>query len=107
MERQQTCLLLRKFNHLLYTGYLTDIELEALEAVKQRTDEHVAWVAFTWACRAVEQARHDKLIRSDLAQKALTEEILSIKGKCQGFMGYLNYNIPLVYTQVSPTLSSV
>ncbi|XP_071512943.1 bestrophin-2-like [Panulirus ornatus] len=88
-------------DHLRVEGFMSDHELRILEAVEQGTDQHVAWVPFTWACRAVERAAHDDLIRSDLAQKALTDEILTVRRKCHGFMGYLNYNIPLVYTQVA------
>ncbi|KAK4303817.1 hypothetical protein Pmani_024202 [Petrolisthes manimaculis] len=54
----------------------------------------------SWACRAVQRARQQGLVTTDLGYKELVEEILKIRRKCGGLIGYDSNNIPLVYCQV-------
>ncbi|KAG7172151.1 Bestrophin-2-like 1 [Homarus americanus] len=80
-------------------GYLTDDELQILKALENTTSLHKTWVPVLWACKTVDQAKREGHV-SEGGQRAITREILAIRGKCGGLMGWNEYNIPLVYTQV-------
>ncbi|XP_069190190.1 bestrophin-2 [Procambarus clarkii] len=80
-------------------GYLTDSEQEILEAAESMTSVHKAWAPVMWACKRVDLARREGRL-SVAGQRAITNEILAVRGKCGGLLGWNEYNVPLVYTQV-------
>lgn len=82
------------------TGLLTENEKEVLELLDRKTKQHKTYLPFLWACRVVDQAKREGLIKDALSQKAVTDEILRLRGCCGELLGWDDYNIPLVYTQV-------
>lgn len=83
-------------------GYLTANEREILENMEKKTAVHKTWVPFMWACKTVERARREGRVKDDVTQKTLTDEIIRLRGCCGDILGWDEYNIPLVYTQVMP-----
>ncbi|XP_050692417.1 bestrophin-2-like isoform X2 [Eriocheir sinensis] len=88
------------YQELLEAGFLTENEKEILELLDRKSMQHKTYLPFLWACRVVDQARREGLIKDALAQKAVTDEILRLRGCCGELLGWDDYNIPLVYTQV-------
>ncbi|KAK7084595.1 hypothetical protein SK128_001751, partial [Halocaridina rubra] len=85
---------------MMDAGYMTANEKELLEDLEKKTKVHKTWVPFMWACKIVDRARREGRIRDDVAQKTVTDEILRLRGCCGELLGWDEYNIPLVYTQV-------
>ncbi|XP_042862668.1 bestrophin-2-like isoform X1 [Penaeus japonicus] len=85
---------------LVDAGYLTANEREILENMDKKTAVHKTWVPFMWACKTVERARREGRVKDDVTQKTLTDEIIRLRGCCGDILGWDEYNIPLVYTQV-------
>ncbi|XP_069995565.1 bestrophin-2 isoform X3 [Penaeus vannamei] len=85
---------------LVDAGYLTANEREILENMEKKTAVHKTWVPFMWACKTVERARREGRVKDDVTQKTLTDEIIRLRGCCGDILGWDEYNIPLVYTQV-------
>lgn len=86
-------------NSFISAGYATEEDINILTSLESKSDMHKTWVPVLWACRTADQARRDGLV-SDAGQRAITNEILKIRGNCGSLMGWNDYNIPLVYTQV-------
>ncbi|XP_045606217.1 bestrophin-2 [Procambarus clarkii] len=86
-------------NSLVMAGFLTESEQEILETLKSKSSVHNAWAPILWACKTVDRAKRDGLV-SDAGQRAITAEIITIRAKCGGLLGWHEYNVPLVYTQV-------
>ena len=61
---------------------------------------HKTWVPVLWACERAEQARKEGFV-SDMGQRAIMGEVLTLRGCCGSLMGWNEYNVPLVYTQVT------
>lgn len=87
-------------NSLMNGGYLTEDEVKIMEVLENRTSMHKTWIPIMWACKVVEKARRDGIIQNDSNQRTLISQILSVRGQCGGLLGWNEYNIPLVYTQV-------
>ncbi|XP_066978294.1 bestrophin-3-like isoform X2 [Macrobrachium rosenbergii] len=81
-------------------GYMTNNEMELLEGLEKKTKVHKTWVPFMWACKVVDRGRREGRIKDDVSQKSITDEILRLRGCCGDLLGWDEYNIPLVYTQV-------
>lgn len=48
----------------------------------------------------MERGRREGKVKDEISQKAITDEILKLRGCCGELLGWDDYNIPLVYTQV-------
>lgn len=81
-------------------GYMTSNEKDLMEDLEKKTKVHKTWVPYMWACKVVDRARREGRIRDDVAQKTVTDEVLRLRGCCGDLLGWDEYNIPLVYTQV-------
>ncbi|XP_045114602.1 bestrophin-1-like isoform X2 [Portunus trituberculatus] len=88
------------YQELLDAGYLTKDEKSVLERLDRRSKQHKTYLPFLWACRIVDQAKREGMITDPIAQKTLTDEIMRLRGCCGELLGWDDYNIPLVYTQV-------
>lgn len=88
------------YQELLEAGYLTEDEKRVLELLDRKSKQHKTYLPFLWACRVVDQAAREGMIRDAMAQKTVTDEILRLRGCCGELLGWDDYNIPLVYTQV-------
>lgn len=97
---ERTCFTSATKYVFLNKGFLTENEKEILERLDRKSIQHKTYLPFLWACRVVDQARREGLIKDALAQKAVTDEILRLRGCCGELLGWDDYNIPLVYTQV-------
>ncbi|XP_047500711.1 bestrophin-2-like isoform X1 [Penaeus chinensis] len=80
--------------------YMTEREKEIIERLDGNCGTHITYVPIMWACKVVDRARLEGNIRSNSAQKTVTDEILKVRGRCGSVMGWHDNNIPLVYTQV-------
>ncbi|KAK7069796.1 hypothetical protein SK128_000565 [Halocaridina rubra] len=87
-------------NAFMNAGYLTPEEVHILENLEKRTTKHKTWVPIMWACKVIERARKEQRLTSDSHQKVLITEVMNIRKQCGGIIGWNEYNIPLVYTQV-------
>lgn len=83
------------------TGYLTEEEKMIIDTLDTESKQHKTWVPVLWACERAEQARKDGYL-SDFGQRAIMGEMLTLRGCCGSLMGWNEYNVPLVYTQVTP-----
>lgn len=90
---------LPSLHHFQDAGYLTEEEMQALDTLTDSNSQHKTWVPVVWACRQVEEARKKELI-SDAGHRIVIGEILRLRGQCGSLMGWNEYNVPLVYTQV-------
>lgn len=79
---------------------MTEREREVIERLEGDCGTHITYVPIMWACKVVDRARLEGNIRSNSAQKTITDEILKVRGRCGEVMGWHDNNIPLVYTQV-------
>ncbi|KAK7070475.1 hypothetical protein SK128_017567 [Halocaridina rubra] len=91
---------LPSLHHLVAAGYLTESERVILENLEKKSKLHKTWIPIAWACKTVQKARKKDVIQSDSDQRMIITEIMSLKSRCGGLLGYSEYNIPLVYTQV-------
>lgn len=90
---------LSSLHHFVSGGYLTEEEKAILETLDGECKLHKTWVPVLWACERAEQARKDGVL-SDFGQRAIMSEVLTLRGCCGSLMGWNDYNVPLVYTQV-------
>ncbi|KAK4303820.1 hypothetical protein Pmani_024205 [Petrolisthes manimaculis] len=90
---------LPSLHHFHAAGYITEEEMRAWENLEENNSQHKTWVPVVWACRAVDEARKEQIL-NDTAHRILIGEILRLRGQCGSLMGWNEYNVPLVYTQV-------
>lgn len=90
---------LTSLHHFVSSGYLTEDEKNILDSLDLECKLHKTWVPVLWACERAEQARKDGYL-SDMGQRAIMAEVLALRGCCGSLMGWNDYNVPLVYTQV-------
>ncbi|KAK3891744.1 hypothetical protein Pcinc_004388 [Petrolisthes cinctipes] len=86
--------------HFVEAGYLTESEKETLDRLERKSSQHKTYLPFLWACKVVERGRREGKVKDEISQKSLTDEILRLRGCCGELLGWDDYNIPLVYTQV-------
>lgn len=77
--------------------------MRALENLEENNSQHKTWVPVVWACRVVDEARTEELV-NDTGHRIIIGEILRLRGQCGSLMGWNEYNVPLVYTQVTNML---
>lgn len=88
------------WQHFVVAGYLTNKEMQILQKLDSNNKLHKAWLPIAWACKTAQKARKNECIISDLGHRKIAGEIMGLKGQCGGLLGWSEYNIPLVYTQV-------
>lgn len=84
----------------LFSGFLKEEEKKLLNKHNAESGQQVAWVPIMWASQIVHRSRQAGRITSDLGQKSITDEMLSLRVSCGRLFGFNSHNIPLVYVQV-------
>lgn len=83
--------------------FLTVRERDHLEEAEGRGCVNVKFLPLTWCCQLVQSARDEGFIDTEPAKEALVKELLNIQQQCDTLLKWHQYNVPLIYTQVSRT----
>ena len=78
-----------------------------MEEAKARGFDNLKWLPFTWCCQLIQSARDEGFIDSETAKEAVLRELLEIRRQCGNLLHWHQYNVPLVYTQVSLTVTEL
>lgn len=65
------------------------------------------WLPVTWCCQLIQSARDEGFIDTEPEKEALLRELLNVQRQCCTLLEWHQYNVPLIYTQVSASVTEL
>jgi hypothetical protein len=84
---------------------MMESEKKIFEMMDEKTEMSKYWMPLTWATNIINRARKESLILNDHVVQTMLTELSDIRRRLGSVIGYDTVCVPLVYTQVSGSMT--